>query len=66
VHNRNEYIFRGPTYDNEIMRKAAINLQSSWLLIYDVRFRNCQHFDDALRAEYFRLGGIAYPAPNKQ
>jgi RHS repeat-associated protein len=57
-HNRKEYTFRCQIYDDEIMRKALANVESRWNgSSYNIAFRNCQDFNDALRKEYFRLGG---------
>jgi len=61
-HNRGEYTFPGPIYDDAIMRQALKNLEKLWDKgNYNVANNNCQNFSDALRQEYFRLGGTASP-----
>ncbi|MFH2059322.1 MAG: hypothetical protein ABIJ59_10530 [Pseudomonadota bacterium] len=65
-HTRNDYTFRGPIYDDDIIRKALKNLESRWDgSNYNVATdNNCQDFSDALRQEYFRLGGtVILPSP---
>lgn len=65
-HTRGDYTFRGPTYDDEIMRRALGNIEGLWDgSNYNVATENnCQDFSDALRHEYLRLGGIVtWPVP---
>jgi hypothetical protein len=64
-HNRYEYNMRGPIYDDSIMREALKNIRPLWDGgNYNVGTNNCQDFNDALRQEYFRLGGsVTSPVP---
>ncbi len=65
-HTRGDYTFRGPIYDDDIMRRALRNLEGRWdRSNYNVATENnCQDFSDALRQEYFRLGGtVTLPTP---
>lgn len=64
-HTRGEYTFRGPIYNDDIMRRALQNIESIWdRSNYNVATQNCQDFSDALRREYFRLGGtVISPTP---
>lgn len=57
-YNRDDYTFRGPIYDDCIMRRAVENIGGNWNgSNCHVVTRNCQDFNDALRQEYARLGG---------
>ena len=57
-HARGDYIFRGSIYDDAIMRQALQNIEQYWdNSTYNVSGKNCQGFSDALRSEYFRIGG---------
>ena len=64
-HSRNKFNMRRPIYNNSIKRKALENIRSNWDgSNYNVGTNNCQDFSDALRQEYFRLGGtVTYPFP---
>jgi hypothetical protein len=58
-YKKSDFIFRGPIYDDEIMRKALSNIRGLWnARKYHVANNNCQDFADALRREYSRLGGV--------
>jgi uncharacterized protein RhaS with RHS repeats len=58
-YKKSDFIFRGPIFDDEIMRKALSNITGRWdEKKYHVTNNNCQDFSDALRREYSRLGGV--------
>ena len=47
-----DYVRRGPHYDDVLMRKALMNVDAgNYCLIHN----NCQHYADKLRSEYGRL-----------
>ena len=55
-HKRNQFSFYGPVFDDKLMRQALHNIKPQWNNgTYCVVGHNCQHFADALRAEYVRL-----------
>lgn len=56
-HQRSEYAMEPGIYDDALMRKALANLTRWNSSRYNVADRNCQDFADALKAEYFSLGG---------
>jgi hypothetical protein len=66
------YTMFGNEYDDDIMKQAENNLRESgkWLSRkakkngYRVSTHNCQDFGDALRNEYYRLGGPIYNDPD--
>ena len=64
-HSRGEYVFRDPIYDDEVLRKALKNIEGLWNgENYNVATDNCQDFSDAIRQEYFNLGGtVTWPLP---
>lgn len=57
-HERKQYSFIGPSYDDNIMRRAVENITPKWdNHTYCLAGINCQNFSDALRNEYNRLNG---------
>ena len=55
-HDRQQYSFFGPTYDDDLMRQAADNISNDWNdRSYCLIGQNCQDFADALRDEYDQL-----------
>ena len=57
-HDRSQYSFFGPKYDDQIMRQAVANVAPKWNdHAYCLAGHNCQTFSDALRSEYQRLQG---------
>ena len=62
-HNRRQYKFFGPTYDDDLMRTALYNILPKWnSSSYCLAGQNCQNFADALRNEYAQLGGQTHGA----
>lgn len=56
-YSREDYDFFGPTYDDSLMRRALKNINNEWESgRYCVVGNNCQHFAEALRNEYERIG----------
>ena len=55
-HDRQQYSFFGPTYDDDLMRQAPDNISNDWNdRGYCLIGQNCQDFADALRDEYDQL-----------
>ena len=55
-HDRSQYSFIGPKYDDQIMRQAVANVTPKWNdHAYCLAGQNCETFSDALRSEYQRL-----------
>ncbi len=51
-HNKREYEFFGPEFDDQLIRKAIQNVDPG---NYNLVLRNCQHWADKVRNEYERL-----------